>query len=163
MTPKSLLRERSLFSNLSDLSEGQWYPIIDDTQAQENRDAVRRLILCSGKIYVDLVKPDIRQETTSVAIARLEQLYTFPSEDVLAVLNNYPNLEEVIWLQEEPQNMGAWTFVAPHLERLIDKRWPLRYLGRPPSASPAEGSTTQHTINQAVLVSRAYTFGNHNQ
>lgn len=158
MTPKSLLRERSLFSTLNELVEGHWQPVINDDLAQQHPDKVERLIFCSGKIYADLTKHEIRQQTPSVAIARMEQLYAFPNEAVADTLNSYPNLNEVIWMQEEPRNMGAWHYVEPRLRNVINNRWPLHYLGRPRSASPAEGSTSLHNINQAVLVSRAFTF-----
>ncbi len=157
MTPKSLLRERSLFSTVTELAEGHWYPILDDDVAQTHPAAVQRLILCSGKIFVDLTKHKIRQNTPSVAIARLEQLYTFPTDDVRQVLQGYPNLEAVIWMQEEPKNMGAWRYVEPYLQDIVADRWTLNYLGRPPMASPAEGSSTLHEVNQAVLISRAFT------
>src|SRR5690606_34477993 len=128
MTPKSLLRHPMAASSLNDLSQGSWQRTIDDAQADP--DKVRRLIWCSGKVYVDLVSHEQRQETPDVAIARLEQLYPFPFEDVITVLDRYSQLEEVVWLQEEPQNMGAWESIRPEMEEAIGGRWPLRYSGR---------------------------------
>lgn len=154
MTPKSLLRHPQAASSLKDLSEASWTRIIRDPQA--NAEEVRRLILCSGKVYVDLISSELREKTPQVAIARLEQLYPFPYEDAEPLLDEYPNLEEVVWLQEEPRNMGAWEAVRPHLYDLIDGRWPLDYVGRPRRASPAEGSTAWHKVTQQAIVERAY-------
>jgi 2-oxoglutarate dehydrogenase E1 component len=156
MTPKSLLRNPYVASSLNELTNGGWQPVLDDVEARERFDEVRSLLLCSGKIYVDLVSSARRAETRSVAIARLEQLYPFPVEDLKPVLNQYTNLDEVVWVQEEPKNMGAWEFVGPLLHELIDGRWPLHYLGRPRRSSPAEGSAAMHMVNQEALVSRAF-------
>lgn len=155
MTPKSLLRHPLAASPLRELSDNVWQRVIDDKEADP--DAVRRLILCSGKVHVDLVSSDLRQQHPEVAIARLEQLYPFPYEDVPAVIARYPNLEEVVWVQEEPQNMGAWEAVRPCLHDVIDGRYPLHYVGRPRRASPAEGSMTWHKVTQQAIVERAFT------
>jgi len=117
---------------------------------------VRRLILCSGKVYVDLMTSEHREKHSAIAIARIEQLYLFPVDDVKSVLDGYPNLEEVVWLQEEPENMGAWEFLQPHLTELTSRRWPLRYISRPRSSSPAEGSSAWHALNQKALIEQAY-------
>jgi len=154
MTPKSLLRHPRAASPARDLAGRSWTRIIDDEQA--DREEARRLILCSGKIFVDLVSNEKREETPEVAIARLEQLYPFPFEDARPVLESYPALEEVVWVQEEPQNMGAWEAVRPCLQEIIDGRWPLRYVGRPRRASPAEGSTTWHNAMQEAIVRGAF-------
>jgi 2-oxoglutarate dehydrogenase E1 component len=155
MTPKSLLRHPSANSSLRDLAEGRWQAIIDDPAARGSAAEIERLILCSGKVHVDLVSSELREQATSTAIVRVEQLYPFPGGELQNMLRGYPNLGEVIWLQEEPENMGAWTFARPRLEALIDGRWPLRYVGRPANASPAEGSSTWHTANQAALIEQA--------
>jgi 2-oxoglutarate dehydrogenase E1 component len=154
MTPKSLLRHPMSASSLKELSEGSWTRIIDDEQA--NREQVRRLVLCSGKVYVDLVNSGLREKRAQVAIARLEQLYPFPHEDVKPVLEGYPQLQEVVWVQEEPRNMGAWESVQPQLLTLVDGRWPLKYVGRPRRASPAEGSMSWHKATQEAIVKRAF-------
>lgn len=154
MTPKSLLRHSMSASSLKQLSEGSWTRIIDDEQA--DREKVRRLILCSGKVYVDLVSSELRQQRAWIAIARLEQLYPFPHEDVKPVLEGYPQLQEIMWVQEEPRNMGAWESVQPQLLALIDGRWPLQYVGRPRRASPAEGSMSWHKATQQAIVKRAF-------
>jgi 2-oxoglutarate dehydrogenase E1 component len=153
-TPKSLLRHPDVASSLRDLAEGGWQPVIDDMQAQRQPEKVKRLVLCSGKFYVDLTTDERWENGSALALVRLEQLYRFPIEDLKAVLKGYPQLQEVLWAQEEPQNMGAWEFVRPRLEALLDDRWPLRYIGRPRSSSPAEGSATWHRINQQELIQR---------
>jgi 2-oxoglutarate dehydrogenase E1 component len=117
---------------------------------------VRRLILCSGKVYVDLVSSEHRTQSPGIAIVRVEQLYPFPADDLRPVLDGYPDLDEVIWLQEEPENMGAWTYIQPLLDELINGRWPLRYVGRLPNSSPAEGSSAWHAANQKTLIERAF-------
>jgi len=156
MTPKSLLRHPLAASSLRELAEGQWQPVIEDAQARQRADHIRRLVLCSGKVYVDLVNVDPQVKHPAVAIARVEQLYSFPAEEIKALLESYPNLEEVVWLQEEPANMGAWQYMRFRLEELIAGRWPLRYIGRPRRASPAEGSTTWHSRNQRAITEHAF-------
>jgi 2-oxoglutarate dehydrogenase E1 component len=156
MTPKSLLRHPRAASSLRDLAEGRWQPVIDDAGARQRADEIRRLILCSGKVYVDLITSERHEPSTAVAIGRVEQLYRFPEQALAAVMAGYPNLEEVVWLQEEPENMGAWEFIRPNLTPLIDGRWPLRYIGRPRRASPAEGSLAWHQLNQNEIVEQAY-------
>jgi 2-oxoglutarate dehydrogenase E1 component len=155
-TPKSLLRHPRVASSLQDLAEGGWQPVIDDALARQQPQQVRRLILCSGKMYVDLDTSEHWDKSPAIAIARVEQLYLFPADDLKLVLEGYPNLEEVIWVQEEPENMGAWEFVQPRLEELIAGRWPLHYLGRFRNSSPAEGSSAWHKINQETLIEQAY-------
>jgi 2-oxoglutarate dehydrogenase E1 component len=117
---------------------------------------VRRLILCSGKVYVDLADIQDQKEVITVAIARVEQLYSFPTDQLDGVMKRYPNLQEVVWLQEEPANMGAWEFIRPRLRELIASRWTLRYIGRPRQASPAEGSSAWHRRNQKAIIQQAF-------
>jgi 2-oxoglutarate dehydrogenase E1 component len=159
LTPKSLLRHPASRSSLRDLCEGRFRPVLDDPQAVQRLARVRRLVLCSGKVFVDLAASALRSETDTVAIVRVEQLYLFPAEEVAAVLNRYSALEEVVWLQEEPENMGAWPYVRTHLAAAIQERWPLRFIGRPPNSSPAEGSAAWHAMAQAALIQQAYGFG----
>ena len=156
MTPKSLLRHPAVASSLRDLAERRWLPLIDDPAAREHPQAVRRLAWCSGKVYFDLLASPLRPEHPEVAIARVEQLYPFRPDDYQAVFDEYPNLAEVVWLQEEPENMGAWEFLRPNLMDHIAGRWPLRYVGRPRNASPAEGSSARHTLVQAALIEQAF-------
>ncbi|HEY8535063.1 MAG TPA: 2-oxoglutarate dehydrogenase E1 component [Vicinamibacterales bacterium] len=156
LTPKSLLRHPLVASRPVDLVEGRWYPVIGDEDAETRAAKIRRLILCSGKVYVDLVTSPLREQHPEIAIARLEQLYPFPWSDVQAQLDLYPALEEVVWVQEEPENMGAWTFVRPLLEELLVDRLPLAYVGRARSASPAEGTSAWHAVNQRLLIEEAF-------
>jgi 2-oxoglutarate dehydrogenase E1 component len=162
LTPKSLLRHARAASTPRELAEGAWQPVIPDAQAMERADGVRRLVFCSGKVFVDLVEIQQRilEETNKVMVAltRVEQLYPFPDDGVQAALAAYPKLEEVVWLQEEPANMGAWEFVRPCLEQWVEGRWPLRYIGRPRRTSPAEGSTTWHRRNQQAITEHAFDF-----
>ncbi len=156
LTPKSLLRHPLTFSSPRELAEGSWQAVLDDARVRHQPQVVRRLLLCSGKVYADLVTSSLREKSAAVAIARVEQLYPFPTQEVQAMLEAYPEQEEVVWLQEEPANMGAWTFIQPRLARLINGRWPLRYIGRPPNSSPAEGSTAWHAATQQALIEHAY-------
>jgi 2-oxoglutarate dehydrogenase E1 component len=156
MAPKSLLRHKMVASTPRDLIEGRWQPVIDDDQAKQRPAEVNRLLMCSGKVYVDLVSSKLREESTSAAIVRLEQLYPFPSAELKLILANYPKLTQVLWVQEEPESMGAWDFVNAPLRELIGGRWPLHYIGRTRSSSPAEGSSAWHAANQEVLIEAAY-------
>ena len=156
LTPKSLLRHPLVASAPREFAEGAWRPVLDDVEAQARAREVKRVIFCSGKVYVDLVSAEQRQSDRQTALCRIEQLYPFPSEQVEAVLDGYPNAEEVVWLQEEPLNMGSWDFFRPCFEELLEGRLPVRYLGRPRSASPSEGSLSWHLINQKMLVAEAY-------
>jgi 2-oxoglutarate dehydrogenase E1 component len=154
LTPKSLLRNPAVTSSLVELSEGSWQPVIDDPLDQ-NVDKVRRLILCSGKVYLDLVTSDFRKNNNSVAIVRVEQYYPLPEDELNHVLAKYDKIDEVAWLQEEPMNMGAWTYMQPRLKKLL-KNVPVHYIGRRPYSSPAEGSSSRHKINQSTLVEQAF-------
>ena len=156
LTPKSLLRHPLVASSLRDLAEGRFQSVIEDQQARLNPSRVRRLILASGKICVELAASRERAEHSDVTICRVEQLYPFPEDDLRTALEGYPQLEEIVWMQEEPRNMGAWEHLKPEIAQLIDGRWPLHYLGRPASASPAEGSAARHNANQAMLIRQAY-------
>ncbi|HUZ02022.1 MAG TPA: 2-oxoglutarate dehydrogenase E1 component [Thermomicrobiaceae bacterium] len=156
MTPKSLLRHPLAGSPLESLADGHFSPVLDDSQAAERREEVVRVVLCSGKVVVDLLGSEARASTPQVALVRIEQLYPFPEDDLRAVLESYPNAREVLWLQEEPENMGAWRFLRPRLERVIGPDQPLRYVGRPERASPAEGLHELHEIEQSRIVREAF-------
>lgn len=160
MTPKSLLRHPMAGSSLKELAEGQWQPVIDD--AQVTPAEVKRLVLCSGKVYVDLMSSTLREQNQQVAIARVEQLYPFPKVEIQELFSRYKNLEQVVWLQEEPRNMGAWRFMQPRLADILPVRGKTKkyvdffYIGRQNYASPAEGSSTWHNINQERIVRGAF-------
>lgn len=157
LTPKSLLRNPSIYSSVRDLSEGSWQPVIDDEMDDKQAKKVKRLILCSGKVYIDLNNSAYRQENAKdIAIARLEQIYPIPTEKLQLVMSRYPNLKEVVWLQEEPETMGAWMFMFPFFRKLIDGRFPLHYIGRRRNSSPAEGSSSMHKVNQEAMIKQAF-------
>ena len=156
MTPKSLLRHPLATSHLEDLAHGRFQPVLDDAEARERPDEVARLILCSGKVYVDLVSSEARTSDRGVAVARVEQLYPFPANEIGDLLAAYPRLREVVWVQEEPQNMGAWNFAAPRLRQLVGRAISLSYNGRPERASPAVGSGQVHKMEQARIVADAF-------
>ena len=161
MTPKSLLRHPLAGSPREDFGERTGFrAVLDDPYFAADaapRDGVRRVVLCSGKVYVDLATSEARTSATGVALVRVEQLYRFPAEAIERVLAQYPEAMDVVWLQEEPQNMGAWTFVAPRLQPLLDaRRLRLRYVGRPERASPSEGTPAWHAVEQARIVAEAF-------
>jgi 2-oxoglutarate dehydrogenase E1 component len=156
MTPKSLLRHPFTASAPQELAEGAFQPIIDDLIADKERAKVRRLALCSGKIAVDLLTSERRKDNPNVAVVRVEQLYPFPGDAIAAVMERYPKLREVCWVQEEPENMGAWEFARPLLEGIVDGKCPLRYIGRSRNSSPSEGSSTWHAANQRAIVDQVF-------
>ncbi|MEI8105650.1 MAG: 2-oxoglutarate dehydrogenase E1 component [Actinomycetes bacterium] len=145
MTPKGLLRLKEATSTLADLSSGTFRPVLDATVA--DKSAIRRLAICSGKVYYDIVGHEVAAAATSVAIARLEQLYPFPVEAMRALVGSYPGLGEIVWAQEEPQNMGAWRTIRHRLEEAA-AGVPVRYEGRPWRASAAEGYPGAHRAEQ---------------
>ncbi|MBX6342949.1 MAG: 2-oxoglutarate dehydrogenase E1 component, partial [Thermomicrobiaceae bacterium] len=158
MTPKSLLRHPLAASPVADLARGGFQPVLDDPTADERRDEVTRVILCSGKVYVDLVTSEGAKSEAArhVAIVRLEQLYPFPEDDLRRVLDGYPSAREVVWLQEEPRNMGAWDYVDERLRELVGASAELRYIGRPERASPAEGLVDLYQAEQSRIVEEAF-------
>jgi len=153
MTPKGLLRLKQAGATLEELAGGEFQPVIDDLSA--DRERVERLVLCQGKVYYDIVGHEDRGKAAGVAVARLEQLYPFPVERAKAVLAGYPNLREVVWAQEEPQNMGAWRAIRHRLEEAKPEGVPLLYVGRPWRASPSEGYPTAHLREQDRIVRAA--------
>ncbi|HTH04129.1 MAG TPA: 2-oxoglutarate dehydrogenase E1 component [Vicinamibacterales bacterium] len=154
LTPKSLLRHPVVASTPRDLAEGRFRMVLPDAEAADTAD-IRRIIVCSGKVYADLVASDRRAARPDVAICRLEQLYPVPMRDLRATFDAYSKAEEIVWVQEEPENMGAWDFIRPHLVEVSNGR-PVRRIARPRSASPAEGSAARHTLNQQALVNQAF-------
>jgi 2-oxoglutarate dehydrogenase E1 component len=149
MQPKSLLRLPEAASHLAELSSGSFHPVLDDPSNMVIPDQVRRLVFCAGKIYYDLAHAE---HSPQIAIVRVEELYPWPHEAISAVLERYPGVEEVVWAQEEPKNAGAWTFVAPRLRAAVGNTVPIRYVGRPERASPAEGYASAHSEQQAAIV-----------
>ncbi len=158
-TPKGLLRHRLVASPLKDLIKGGWQSVIDDPDLPAGREEVENLVLCSGRVYIDLVTSDLREQNSDDALVRVEQLYPFPKDAVEKVIGAYPNLKRVIWVQEEPFNMGAWNFLRPRLRHTLTQYGlSLHYVGRPESSSPAEGSSTLYRINQETLIEQAFEF-----
>jgi len=151
MTPKSLLRHPLVASAGVDFTRGGFLPVLTDNTPPEE---VEQALLCSGKVAVDLTVSEVRRQNPQTAIVRLEQLAPFPLEELAAVLDGFPNLKEVRWVQEEPQNMGAWEFVRPYIEKVWGA--PVQVISRPRSASPAEGSNALHLYNQQWLIRRAF-------
>jgi 2-oxoglutarate dehydrogenase E1 component len=153
MTPKGLLRLKQAGSTLEDLAAGEFRPVLDDPRP--NREWVERLVLCQGKIYYDIVGHEQGASVPGTAVARIEQLYPFPTERARALFAGYPNLREVVWAQEEPQNMGAWRAIRHRLEETKPEGVPLLYVGRPWRASPSEGYPTAHLREQDRIVRAA--------
>jgi 2-oxoglutarate dehydrogenase E1 component len=156
MTPKSLLRHPRAVSSPAELTDGRFQLVLDDTEAMERADGVRRIVLCSGKVYYDLIGGDAREESTDVAVVRVEQLYPFPEDMLRSLIERYPNAQELVWVQEEPANMGAWTYVRPWLQHLAGEDRSVGYVGRPERASPAEGYKKAHDEQQARIVREAF-------
>ena len=156
MTPKSLLRLPAAGSSLDQLTSGGFRPLIDDAELSEP-SAVERIVLCSGKVFYDLNEARKKSGESRVAIGRFEQFYPFPQSALAEVLNRYPSVKELVWCQEEPKNMGGWTFMESRLENLLSRCERPRYVGREASASPATGSYAVHTQEQERLVKEALT------
>ena len=154
-TPKSMLRHAKATSRLADLAAGGFREVVGDATAVGDR--VSRVLLCSGKVYYDLLQTREEQGVSSAAIVRLEQLYPFPADALRDTLARYPATAEVVWVQEEPRNMGPWMFVQDALQPLLaDSRRTLQYVGRAPSASPATGALKRHQEEQEQLVLDAF-------
>ncbi len=151
MTPKSLLRLPAAVSPVSEFTTGSFREVIDDEHSIP--DAVSRVLVCSGKVYYDLAARRDKEDTHDTALIRLEQLYPWPENPIKSVLGRYRKAHEWVWVQEESQNMGGWTFVEP---RLRSMGFPFEYVGRDASASPATGSHHVHGVEQAELVEAAF-------
>jgi 2-oxoglutarate dehydrogenase E1 component len=157
MTPKSLLRHPLAISTVEELTSGTFQAVVPDpTPGDPAR--ITRLVLCSGKFYYDIEAHARRSEADTTALGRVESLYPFPSEELVALLAKYPNAHDVIWAQEEPRNMGALTYIGPRLRSVVPRRIPLAYVARPERASPAEGKAKDHVRQQEELVLRALGF-----
>jgi 2-oxoglutarate dehydrogenase E1 component len=152
MSPKSLLRHKDCVSKVSDFTDSQFWTIIDDDKITKKN--AKRVILCSGKIYYELKEYRDTNKIKDSALVRVEQFYPLNKELLKKVVGKYPKQAEIVWCQEEPMNMGAWTFMLPRLKRALE-RIP-RYAGRRTSASPAVGSLAMHKLRQAKLIARAF-------
>jgi 2-oxoglutarate dehydrogenase E1 component len=150
MQPKSLLRLPAATVKLEELSGGSFQPVVDDATMTERRDEVRRLVLSTAKMYYDLSAA--RGDSAGMALVRVDELYPWPGEALAAIVDRYPNLEDVVWAQEEPKNMGAWSYAAPLLRVATGNMLTIRYIGRPERASPAEGYAKPHEEEQKRIV-----------
>jgi 2-oxoglutarate dehydrogenase E1 component len=158
MTPKSLLRHPLSAAKLEDLTQGTFQPVIDDKMALAHPEAIRRLVLCTGKIAIDLLAHEGRAEAQDLAIVRVELLYPLPESELRQVLANYRNLREVVWVQEEPRNMGAWSYMWPHLLALLeamDSNIELQVIARPEQSSPATGLVDLYQAEQQQIITAA--------
>jgi 2-oxoglutarate dehydrogenase E1 component len=160
MTPKSLLRLPQAASTPSEMASGTFRSVLDDPRFETGAKAaagVRRLLLCSGKVYYDLVGADAFAEANDVAIVRVERLYPFPTDELGPVIERYPKIDSFAWVQEEPRNMGARKFVMPRIRHLVPYRIPLGDISRPERSRPAEGYPAVHAVEQARIVREALT------
>jgi 2-oxoglutarate dehydrogenase E1 component len=155
MTPKSLLRLPAATSRLEDLTLGRFRPVLWDHE-RADVGAVTRLVLCSGKVYYDILASPRRAETPHMAIGRVELLYPFPSAELGEAAARFPNLKEIVWVQEEPRNMGARKFVLPKIRDVVAETVALSDVSRPERSSPAEGYPAAHQAEQARIVAAAY-------
>ena len=154
-TPKSLLRNKDATSELAELAKGEFLTVIGEREAHDAKK-IKRVIACSGKVYYDLLAQRRERKADEVAIIRVEQLYPFPHKALVTELKRYPNLADVVWCQDEPQNQGAWFYAQHHLLENMSDGQKLAYAGRPASASPAVGYHAKHVEQQKVLLDAAF-------
>jgi 2-oxoglutarate dehydrogenase E1 component len=154
MTPKSLLRLPQATSSPDELSSGAFQPVIADPSVKDN-NAIERLVLCTGKVFYDIAASSMREQATKTAIGRVELLYPFPQQSILGLVSKYPNLREVVWVQEEPRNMGARAHMSPRLLHILPDELSFGYIGRPERASPGEGYPVAHSEEQNRIVRTA--------
>jgi 2-oxoglutarate dehydrogenase E1 component len=160
-TPKSLLRHKLAISTLEELAEGSFQTVLPEVDELDPAK-VERVVLCSGKVYYDLLEARREREQDNIAIVRLEQLYPFPEEQLLEAIAPYDNIKDMVWCQEEPMNMGAWYSSQHHMRRVLHMKTPglyLNYAGRDAAASPAAGYMALHIEQQQKLINDALTLG----
>ena len=155
MTPKGLLRLPAATSGPEELTAGGFLPVIDDQRHEEDRGGVRRLVLCSGRLYHELAAPEVAGAYPDTAVVRVELLYPFPAGELRRVLQRYGGLQTVVWAQEEPRNMGARKFVLPKLREVVPAKIPIVDVSRPERSSPAEGYHAAHRAEHARIVREA--------
>ncbi len=151
MTPKSLLRNPAAVNSMEELTNGNFKPIIDDERFIKSKNDIDRVVLCSGKVYYDLLKTSNEEKITNIALIRIEQLYPFPDDLLVKILGSYPNVKNLIWCQEEPRNQGAWDSIK-HRYRKLEDRYKVECVSRPAAAAPAVGSHKVHVEQQTQLV-----------
>jgi 2-oxoglutarate dehydrogenase E1 component len=150
MTPKSLLRLPQAVSRLEDLAQGRFHPVLAEPGVDPA--AVTRLLLCSGKMYYELVGHAMRKDSPKVAVGRVELLYPFPQAEILELVGSYPHLEEVVWVQEEPRNMGARAHMSARLRQILPLEVEFGYIGRPERAASGEGYPVAHAREQDRII-----------
>ncbi len=155
MTPKSLLRHPNAKSSTEEFTKGKFEEVIDDYSIK-NKKSISRILLTSGKVYYDLLKHKDENKIKNTPIIRLEQFYPYPAKQIAKVLGSYSSVKEIIWVQEEPKNMGAWNFLSQRLRKVLPEKCNLDYIGRPEGASPAVGSSRVSTQQQKKLVKDAF-------
>ncbi|MCH7777837.1 MAG: hypothetical protein IH878_15100, partial [Gemmatimonadetes bacterium] len=155
MTPKSLLRHPRATATLKELSEGGFRHVLDDPTLAAPREEIRRLVLCSGKVFYDIVGHPRRPEARHVAVGRIEMLYPFPQGQLIDLTRAYPQLAEVVWVQEEPSNFGARKWVVPQAAEVLPEGVAIRHISRPERSSPAEGYPAAHKQEQERIVTEA--------
>ena len=160
MTPKSLLRHKLAVSPVADLTDGTFHEVLDErfappTAVTVDAVKVKHVLCCSGKVYYELLAERERRQQSDVTIVRLEQLYPFPVKQLQELFAHYPQACDVVWVQEEPRNMGAWMFIHEYLPSLLQEKQTLRYAGRNPQASPAVGFQKIHQQEQSALIDLA--------
>jgi 2-oxoglutarate dehydrogenase E1 component len=151
-TPKGLLRLRAAASSLDELTNGAFQFVLDDARTEGRHEEVDRLVLCSGKIFYDIDQHERRESASSVAVARVELLYPFARNELETLLASYPNLKKVVWVQEEPKNMGAWSVMSRRLPEMLPEGVEHMYVGRPQRSSPSEGYPVAHRLEQERIV-----------
>jgi 2-oxoglutarate dehydrogenase E1 component len=152
MTPKSLLRLPAATSRPAELCEGGFRRVLDDPRLPAGRDKVTKLVLCSGKVYYDIVGHEQRAAAEHIAIARVELLYPFPENEIVELMASYPSLERVVWVQEEPRNMGPRGFMRRRMAKILPEDVAYDYVGRQLRAAPGEGYAAAHKKEQARIV-----------
>jgi 2-oxoglutarate dehydrogenase complex dehydrogenase (E1) component-like enzyme len=156
-TPKSLLRFPASFSSIDELTSGTFRTVLDDFSPDPgDRSLASRVLLCTGKIYYDLLAAREQRNANAVGIVRVEQLYPFPADALRGVLERYSSARDFVWVQEEPQNMGAWSFIRPRRGEFLPAGKALWYAGRAPSASPATGNASVHKKELEQLIAEAF-------
>jgi 2-oxoglutarate dehydrogenase E1 component len=154
MTPKSLLRHKLAVSSPADLSDGKFFPVIGEIDTL-NIDGIKKLVICSGKVYYDILEERRVRKISNVALVRMEQVHPFPGRELRQEIEKYTHLREVVWCQEEPKNQGCWYQISYYLRKMLNPKQTLDYVGREGSPSPAVGYYKLHVKQQKQIVNDA--------
>jgi 2-oxoglutarate dehydrogenase E1 component len=155
LTPKSLLRNKEATSPLDELARGSFHTVIGEADPKIDAKKVKRVVVCTGKVYYDLLVARREREIDDVALVRVEQLYPFAHKVFDTEMKKFPNATHVVWCQDEPQNQGAWFYIQHHVGESLREGQKLSYAGRPASASPAVGYYDKHYAQQKELIAAA--------